>query len=62
MLGVNMWKNPAGAKVVAAAGHEIANHTYGHINFYTYKDKDKTDKIEKELLHSGNINKRSDRC
>ncbi|WP_172412882.1 polysaccharide deacetylase family protein [Candidatus Endomicrobiellum trichonymphae] len=55
MLGINVWKNPASAKAVVEAGHEIANHTYRHINFYTYKDKDKTGKIEKELLHSGNI-------
>ncbi|MDR0820305.1 MAG: polysaccharide deacetylase family protein [Endomicrobium sp.] len=55
MLGVSVQKNPAGAKAVAAAGHEVANHTYGHINFYAYKDKDKTDKMEKELLRSENI-------
>jgi hypothetical protein len=43
--------------------YEIANHTYGqgHINFYVYKDKDKIDMMEKELLYGGNINKSSDR-
>jgi peptidoglycan/xylan/chitin deacetylase (PgdA/CDA1 family) len=45
----------ASAKAIVAAGHEIVNHTYGHINFYVYKNKDKTDKMEKELLHSRNI-------
>jgi peptidoglycan/xylan/chitin deacetylase (PgdA/CDA1 family) len=59
MLGIRVQKNPAGAKAVASAGHEIANHTYRHINFYVYKGKDKTDRIEKELLRSENIIKKA---
>jgi peptidoglycan/xylan/chitin deacetylase (PgdA/CDA1 family) len=55
MLGVRVRKNPIVAKAVAVAGHEIANHTYGHINFYIYKDKDKIDKMEKELLHGESV-------
>jgi peptidoglycan/xylan/chitin deacetylase (PgdA/CDA1 family) len=55
MLGVKVKEFPQLAKAVLDAGHEIANHTYRHINFYTYKDKDKINKIEKELLHSGKI-------
>jgi peptidoglycan/xylan/chitin deacetylase (PgdA/CDA1 family) len=55
MLGVRVRKSPISAKAVAVAGHEIANHTYEHINFYIYKDKDKIDKMEKELLHGENI-------
>jgi peptidoglycan/xylan/chitin deacetylase (PgdA/CDA1 family) len=58
MLGTRVRKNPNGANAVAAAGHEIANHTCRHINFYAYKGKDKTDRIEKELLSGGNIIKK----
>ncbi|MCA6071335.1 MAG: polysaccharide deacetylase family protein [Endomicrobium sp.] len=50
MLGVRVVNDPETAKAVAAAGHEIGNHTYEHINFYTYKNEDKAEKIEKELL------------
>ncbi|MDR0800814.1 MAG: polysaccharide deacetylase family protein [Endomicrobium sp.] len=59
MLGIRVQNDPDGAKAVAAAGHEIANHTYEHINFYAYKGEDKTDKIEKELLRGGNIIKKA---
>jgi peptidoglycan/xylan/chitin deacetylase (PgdA/CDA1 family) len=55
MLGVRVQNDPEGAKAVLASGHEIANHTYEHINFYTYKGEDKAIKIEKELLKSEKI-------
>ncbi|MCA6069649.1 MAG: polysaccharide deacetylase family protein [Endomicrobium sp.] len=50
MLGARVVDDPETAKAVVAAGHEIGNHTYEHINFYAYKDEDKAEKIEKELL------------
>jgi peptidoglycan/xylan/chitin deacetylase (PgdA/CDA1 family) len=53
MLGCNARKNPKFSKAVADGGHEIANHTYSHINFYHYKEDDKLSKIESELTTSG---------
>jgi len=55
MLGIRVENNPNIAKAVVLAGHEIANHTYGHVNFYVYKNKDKINKIEKELLKAESI-------
>jgi peptidoglycan/xylan/chitin deacetylase (PgdA/CDA1 family) len=55
MLGVGVQNDPAIAKTVLASGHEIANHTYEHINFYAYKGEDKAIKIEKELLRGEKI-------
>jgi peptidoglycan/xylan/chitin deacetylase (PgdA/CDA1 family) len=50
MLGMRVQSNPDIAKTIVSAGHEIANHTCKHINFYNYKNTDKTSKIENELL------------
>jgi len=50
MLGCNAAEKPKLAKKVFEAGHEVQNHTYGHVNFYSYKGEDKNDKMEKELL------------
>jgi peptidoglycan/xylan/chitin deacetylase (PgdA/CDA1 family) len=50
MLGTSVKKRPLTAKKVAEAGHEIANHTYNHINFSEYTDADKKEKFETELL------------
>ena len=36
MLGCNAVTYPNLAKAVADGGHEIGNHTYGHINFYSF--------------------------
>jgi len=58
LLGVKVKDNPEAAKAILAAGHEIANHTYGHINFYSYKGKDKAVKMEKELLLGKNVIKK----
>jgi peptidoglycan/xylan/chitin deacetylase (PgdA/CDA1 family) len=55
MLGVRVQNDPKRAKTVLASGHEIANHTYEHINFYAYKGEDKAIKIEKELLRGEKI-------
>jgi peptidoglycan/xylan/chitin deacetylase (PgdA/CDA1 family) len=52
MLGVSIVDNPALAKAVLDAGHEVANHTYGHINFYAYKSENKNLKIEQEILQA----------
>jgi peptidoglycan/xylan/chitin deacetylase (PgdA/CDA1 family) len=55
MLGVRVENDTETAKEVAAAGHEIGNHTYGHINFYSYKGADKISKIEREILKAKKI-------
>ncbi|MDR1417940.1 MAG: polysaccharide deacetylase family protein [Endomicrobium sp.] len=55
MLGVSVVDNPALAKMVLDAGHEIANHTYGHINFYSYKNEDKNLKMEREILKAESV-------
>jgi len=34
---------------IHAAGHEIANHTYGHINFYAYKNDDRAVALTSEI-------------
>ncbi|GHT59322.1 polysaccharide deacetylase [Endomicrobiia bacterium] len=55
MLGVRVQNDPEGAKAVLASGHEIANHTYTHTNFYAYKGENKAIQIEKELLQGEKI-------
>lgn len=50
MLGSRVDQYTKRAKMVADAGHEIANHTYAHVNFYSYKNEDKISKMEEELL------------
>ncbi|MDR0724363.1 MAG: polysaccharide deacetylase family protein [Endomicrobium sp.] len=55
MLGVNVVDNPSLAKAVLDAGHEIANHTYRHINFYAYINEDKDLKMEKEILQAESV-------
>jgi peptidoglycan/xylan/chitin deacetylase (PgdA/CDA1 family) len=52
MLGSKAAKKPAAAKKVAEEGHEIANHTYDHVNFFKYDGQDKAEKIKDELLKS----------
>ncbi|AKL97425.1 polysaccharide deacetylase family protein [Endomicrobium proavitum] len=37
MLGINAAQFPATAKLIKEQGHEIANHTWAHVNFYAYK-------------------------
>ncbi|MBQ3834485.1 MAG: polysaccharide deacetylase family protein [Elusimicrobia bacterium] len=56
LLGESIESKPYLVKEIAEDGHEIASHTYKHINFYKYKYK-KTedynklkDKISKNLL------------
>jgi peptidoglycan/xylan/chitin deacetylase (PgdA/CDA1 family) len=55
MLGVRVENDTETAKEVVAAGHEIGNHTYGHVNFYSYKAADKIHKMEKEILQAKNV-------
>lgn len=59
MLGNRVVKNPETAKKVAEAGHEIANHTYDHVNFFRYEAEDRKEKIQGELLKSEEIIKKS---
>jgi peptidoglycan/xylan/chitin deacetylase (PgdA/CDA1 family) len=58
MLGKRVHSDPRSARAVAAAGHEIANHTYSHINFYLYRGKDKIRKMEAEVLESEDVIKK----
>ncbi|MDR3281521.1 MAG: polysaccharide deacetylase family protein [Endomicrobium sp.] len=50
ILGIRVKNNSNITKAIYSDGHEIANHTYRHINFYNYKNIDKTTRIEEELL------------
>jgi peptidoglycan/xylan/chitin deacetylase (PgdA/CDA1 family) len=50
MLGCNVKNNSETIKKVFNDGHEIANHTYKHINFYNYNKENKTTVIENEIL------------
>ncbi len=55
MLGTQVKKYPELAEKVKLEGHEVANHTYGHVNFFAYNEEDKESKIEEELLKGGSI-------
>ncbi|MDR1942464.1 MAG: polysaccharide deacetylase family protein [Endomicrobium sp.] len=55
MLGRQSERNPNDSKKIADEGHEIATHTYGHVNFYAYKEEDKLKAIDKELALSLDI-------
>jgi peptidoglycan/xylan/chitin deacetylase (PgdA/CDA1 family) len=55
MLGSRVAKNPETAKEVAESGHEIASHTYDHLNFFKYEGENKAEKIKDELLKSEEI-------
>lgn len=50
LLGTCVKKRPQIAKEIYENGHEIANHTYSHINFFKYNNSDKKQKINEELL------------
>ena len=50
LLGTSVEERPEILKDIYNKGHELANHTYNHINFYEYKEKDKKEKIKEELL------------
>jgi peptidoglycan/xylan/chitin deacetylase (PgdA/CDA1 family) len=50
MLGCNVKNNSKIIKKVFDDGHEIANHTYKHVNFYNYNKEDKITIIENEIL------------
>ena len=50
LLGTSVAKRPKLVKEIYIKGHELANHTYTHINFYKYNEEDKEEKIKDELL------------
>ncbi len=51
LLGTSVAKHPLLVKEIFDAGHELANHTYNHINFFKYKeDETEKEKLEEELL------------
>ncbi len=61
LLGESVESKPYLAKEIAAAGHEVASHTYEHINFYKYEQKTSGDyeklknKISESLLKNQKI-------
>jgi len=55
MLGTSVEKRPKLVKEIYSKGHEIANHTYSHVNFFKYKEKDIEAKIQEELLHTQDL-------
>ena len=51
LLGTSVAKRPKLVKEIYSKGHELANHTYNHMNFFRYDDEtDKEEKIKGELL------------
>lgn len=55
MLGIRVENDTETAKEVVADGHEIGNHTYEHVNFYSYKAADKISKMEREVLQAKKV-------
>ncbi|MDR1086857.1 MAG: polysaccharide deacetylase family protein [Endomicrobium sp.] len=56
MLGVRVENDIEMAKKVVADGHEIGDHTYRHVNLYSYKKNNYiTSEIEKEILASKKV-------
>jgi peptidoglycan/xylan/chitin deacetylase (PgdA/CDA1 family) len=55
MLGVRVENDTETAKEVVAEGHEIGSHTDEHVNFHSYKFKDKISKMKKEILHAKKV-------
>lgn len=50
LLGTSVVKRPKLVKEIYNKGHELANHTYNHINFVRYTKEDKKEKIKNEIL------------
>lgn len=50
LLGTSVAKKPKLVREIYSRGHELANHTYNHINFFKYNEQDKEEKIKEELL------------
>ena len=51
LLGTSVAKRPKLVKEIYSKGHELANHTYNHMNFFRYdEENDKEEKIKEELL------------
>ena len=51
LLGSSVAKRPKLVKDIYSKGHELANHTYNHMNFFRYdEENDKKEKIKEEIL------------
>ena len=50
LLGTSVAKRPKIVKEIYSKGHELANHTYGHMNFFKYEEQDREEKIKEEVL------------
>ena len=50
LLGTSVAKRPKLVREIYLKGHELANHTYNHMNFFKYSEEDKEEKIKDELL------------
>ena len=44
--------HPELIKRIVAEGHDLASHTYSHINFYKYKNADKQEKLTTEIINT----------
>ena len=50
-MGSSVAKRPKLVKDIYSKGHELANHTYNHMNFFRYDEEtDKKEKIKEEIL------------
>jgi len=55
ILGVSAQTKKDLVKEIYDQGHELANHTYNHFNFYKYKKNDIHEKMKKEILKCENL-------
>ncbi|MBI4051715.1 MAG: polysaccharide deacetylase family protein [Elusimicrobia bacterium] len=49
MLGMSAERYPDLARQVREQGHLVANHTYSHLNLYSYKKEDREEKLKGEI-------------
>jgi peptidoglycan/xylan/chitin deacetylase (PgdA/CDA1 family) len=52
LIGERARRFPKLAERIALEGHEIANHTFAHVNFYLYQEPDKQKALIKEIILS----------
>ena len=50
LLGTSVEKRPKWVKEIYSKGHELANHTYNHVNFFKYDENDREEKVKEEVL------------
>ena len=55
ILGSNIGKKEQMIKDIYADTHQLANHTFSHINFHRYKIKDYKEKLKSEIIKTNNL-------